>query len=211
MGVPALLWHACGRVSAHVMGIAHGRMQKGRGNFAALPFDCVQCSKRVQPNPVGVSMYSRERGLGTACLCHMPSLLPLMFGDYRYTQSLIATGHHRCPDLHICSPLILFFIISPLVYYASSFSLSNTHLNMTSTPSSFPPPGTFSSVYSPKLHFPNKVKLQLQWLCAQLFHTQYGSPASSHVVQEYCLQGTHVLGMVLTNDVVLRMMRMPYI
>lgn len=109
---------------------------------------------------------------------------------------------NRSPSLprseHLSPPLILLFIISSVVCYASSLCLSNTHSNMTSNPSSFPPPGTFSSVYSSKLHFPNKVKLPLQRLCAQLFHTQYGSPASFHVVQEYCLQGTHVPGIVLT-------------
>lgn len=56
---------ACPHVSAHVTVRRHMRpKERGRGNAAALPFDCVQCSKWVQPNPVGVSMYSREQRWG---------------------------------------------------------------------------------------------------------------------------------------------------
>lgn len=132
-------------------------------------------------------------------LCHMPSPLTLVFVDYCYT--LMALGlHHRCHDVSFCCSLILLFIISPRVCYASSLCLSNTHkhpLLQDHDPLFLPSTRNIQLCLFSKAQFPNKVKLQLQRLCSQLFHTQYGSPASSHVVLEYCLQGTHGLGMVL--------------
>lgn len=101
-------------------GLHMDRDGEGKGKFCCPALDCVQCSECVQPHPVGVSMYSREQGWGgTACLCHMLSLLPLMFGDYHYTHVLISTGHHCCPALNICPP--------PLFYY-SSFPLLSVML-----------------------------------------------------------------------------------
>lgn len=60
---------------------------------------------------------------------------------------------------------------SCLLRFLSVFLIhTNTHSNMTSTPSSFPLPEIFSSVYSPKLYLPNTVKLELQRLCSALSH-----------------------------------------
>lgn len=118
--------------------------------------------------------------------------------DYCYI--LIAAGlHHRCRDVSIYCSLILLFIIPPHVYYASSL-LSNTHKHLLlwdHDPFFLPSTRNIQLCLFSKAQFPNKVKLQLQRLWPELFHTQYGSPASSHVVQEYRLQGTHMLGMVL--------------
>lgn len=129
----------------------------------------------------------------------MPSPLTLVFVDFCYT--LIAVGlHHRCHDVSLCCSLILLFIISPQVCYASSLCLSNTHkhpLLQDHNPLFLPSTRNIQLCLFYRAQFPNKVKLQLQRLWPQLFHTQYGSPASSHVVHEYCLQGTHRLGMVL--------------
>lgn len=123
-GVSVLLWHGCPHVQCPRDGDCTWKgIGTGRGNSAALPFDCVQCSKWDQPNPVGVSMYSREQGWGgIVCLCHMAFLLLLMFGTYCYTQRVKAAGHFRWPDMNIRSPLILSFIISPFVCNASSLS-----------------------------------------------------------------------------------------
>lgn len=144
-------------------------------------------------------MYSREQrwgGTATSVTCPHPWLV---FVDYCYT--LIAVGlHHRCPDVSFCCSLILLLIISPRVCYASSLCLSNTHkhpLLQDHDPLFLPFTRNIQLCLFSKAQFPNKVKLQLQRLWPQLFHTQYGSPASSHVVHEYCLQGTRRLGMVL--------------
>lgn len=202
MGVPVLLWHACPHVSAHVMGTAHGK-------------GCREEEEILLPCPLIVFSVLSE---SSPTLWEYPCILGNRVGEgqpasvtcpHPWLWCLETTAIPRVWYQQVTIAALIWRFV-PLSFYYSSFPLlsvalplsvflihTNTHSKMTSIPSSFPPPGTFSSVYSPKLHFPNKVKLQLQRLCAQLFHTQYGSPASPHVVQKYCLQGTHVLGMLL--------------
>lgn len=179
-GVPVLLWHARPHVSVHVMGSARGR---GRREEAEMLLPCP------------LIVFSVLSGSSPA------------LWEYPCVPGSRAGGGgvplHPESDSNRSPSLPWFQLLFPSSCCYSSFPLSvflrhtNIHSNMAGTPSSFPPPGTSSSVYSPKLHFPNKVKLQLQRLRAQRFHTQYGSPASSHVVLGYCFQGTHVLGMLL--------------
>lgn len=96
----------------------------------------------------------------------MPSPLTLVFVDYCYT--LIALGlHHRCHDVSFCCSLILLFIISPRVCYASSLCLSNTHkhpLLQDHDPLFLPSTRNIQLCLFSKAQFPNKVKLQLQRL-----------------------------------------------
>lgn len=73
----------------------------GRGNSPALPSDCVQCYKGVQPSPVGVYAHSKGPGEGNhpASVTHThphlyrspPSSLPPMLYSIPQTQSQIAT------------------------------------------------------------------------------------------------------------------------
>lgn len=105
---------ACTRVGAHVLVIVHERERKreeerggeseseegGRGNSPALPSDCVQCCKEVQPSPVGVHTHSKGPGEGNhpASVTHphlyhfFPFSLPPMLHSIPQTQSQIATS-----------------------------------------------------------------------------------------------------------------------
>lgn len=208
MGVPVLLWHARQHVSAHVTGPAHGQGWREEEEIL-LPCPLIVFSVQVGPaQPCGSIRVFQGTGLGegqpASVTCPLSCLWCL-----ETTQS-----HRRCPDLNISSSLALLFIISPLVCSASSLCLSNAHKHTLKheqhpPPPSFPPPGTFSSVYSPKLHFPNKVKVQLQRLCAQLL---------SHPIWKSCFFPCGP-GVLFTGDSragngapnVLRMMHMPYI
>lgn len=121
---PVLLWHAFPRVGAHVMGTAHGKGWREEEEIL-LPCPLIVFSVLSVSSPtLGEYPCIPGNRVGEG---HMSSLLPLIFGDYCYTQSVLAEGHHRCPDLNICLLFILLFIISPLVCYASSLCLSKTH------------------------------------------------------------------------------------
>lgn len=137
---------ACPHVSAHVTVRRHMRPKWRKGEEETLP----PCPLIVWSSPTlweYPCIPGNRGGEGQRPLSH--ALAPDSGVCRLLLYCYIVVGlHHRCHDVSLCCSLILLFIISPHVCYASSLCLIRT-----TTPSSFPPPGTFSSVYSPKLSF----------------------------------------------------------